>query len=182
MMREVLKLTNLIKEDIQLTVDIPSDHQDKKLPVLVLNIWVEDRFGDRGEQYQEIVHEFYEEEMVAPRVIGKESGLPERVKKTTLTQEIIRILKNTSKKKKKAAMMSRFTMKLKLSRYDKRERKDILAAGLKGFNRLEELDKEGKRNLNRSRNENRAARLLKIHEAKRSCYKGRGLEEEWREG
>ena len=55
MMREVLGMANSIEKDIQLTVDIPSDH--KKLPVLDLKMWVEDRVGERGEEYQEVVHD-----------------------------------------------------------------------------------------------------------------------------
>ena len=40
MMREVLKLANSIEEDIQLTVEVPSEKVDKKLPVLDLKLWV----------------------------------------------------------------------------------------------------------------------------------------------
>ena len=41
------------------------------------------------------MHEYYEKVMVAPRVIGRESALRERVKRETLTQEIIRMQRNT---------------------------------------------------------------------------------------
>ena len=37
--------------------------------------------------------------------------------------------------------MSRFAMKMMLSGYEKKTRKEILIAGIKGFKRLEELDK-----------------------------------------
>merc|ERR1711891_115226 len=100
--------------------------------------------------------------MVAPRVINKESALPERVKVTILTQEIIRILRNTSKSvRKEKDQMSRFSMKMMLSGYTKKDRKEILITGLKGFRRLEELEEQGKRSLNRNRRENYEARLLK---------------------
>ena len=177
MMREVLGMANSIEKDIQLTVDTPSNHRDKKLPVLDLKMWVEDRVGERGEEYQEVVHEFFEKEMVAPRLISKESALPTRVKMTTLTQEVIRIRKNTSgsiREKVKVAQMSRFAMKLMLSGYNKTERREILMAGMRGFERLEELEKNGKRSLNRNRKENYEARLLKKHGARSNWYKGRG--------
>ena len=162
-------MANSIERDIQLTVDIPSDYSDKKLPVLDLKMWVENRVGERGEEYQEVVHEFFEKEMVAPRLISRESALPTKVKMTTLTQEVIRIRKNTSRvirEKVKVAQMSRFAMKLMNSGYNKNERKEILVAGMKGFERLEELEKSGKRSLNRNRRENYEARLLKKHGAK----------------
>ena len=110
-------------------------------------------------------------------MIGWESALPERVKMTTLTQEIIRIRKNTSKALRetlKTEQMSRFAMKLMISGYDKKKRKEILKAGLKGFQRLEELERSGKRSLNRSRKENYEARLLSKHGAKSTWYKKRG--------
>ena len=91
MMIEVQKMANSLEKDIQLTIDVPSNYEDKKLPVLDLKMWTEDRKNENGGNYQEIMYQFYEKEMVAPRVINKESALPERVKATTLTQEIIRI-------------------------------------------------------------------------------------------
>ena len=48
MMREVLKLANTIEKDIQLTVEVPSEKQDKKLPVLDLKMWVSEKEGKRG--------------------------------------------------------------------------------------------------------------------------------------
>ena len=60
MMTEVQKMANSIQEDIQLTVDIPTDHPDKKLPVLDLRMWVEDRKGEKGEIFQEVLHQYYE--------------------------------------------------------------------------------------------------------------------------
>ena len=176
-MREVLQLANSIEKDIKLTADTPSDHKEKKLPVLDLQMWVEDRVGENGVTYQEIVHEYYEKDMVAPRVISKESALPDKVKLTTLTQEIIRIRKNTSetvREERKVGQMSRFAMKLMLSGYERKERREIILAGLKGFSRLEELDRKGKRSLNRSRKENYEARLLKKHGAKSNWYKRKG--------
>ena len=37
-MREVRKLANTIESDIQLTVDVPSENEDGKLPVLDLKV------------------------------------------------------------------------------------------------------------------------------------------------
>ena len=74
-MREVQKMANSLEPDIQLTVDTPSELADGKLPVLDLKMWMEERVGEGGVRYQEVVHEFYEKDMVAARVIGKESAM-----------------------------------------------------------------------------------------------------------
>ena len=60
-------------------MDVLSINADKKLPVLDLKMWTEERVGEKGESYQEIVYEYYEKEMVSKRVIDKNSALPERV-------------------------------------------------------------------------------------------------------
>ena len=123
MMREVQKLANSVETDIQLTVDTPSQNKDGKLPVLDLKMWIETRRTEHGQDVQEIMYQFYEKEMVAPRVINKKSALPDRVKHTTLTQEVIRKMRNTSKgirDKMKSDQMSKFAMKLMLYGYDKK--------------------------------------------------------------
>ena len=74
-------------------------------------MWVEDNIGEEGEVYSQVVYEHYEKEMVAKRVIDKDSALPERVKRTTLAQEVIRILRNTSetiREGKKAGQLTKF--------------------------------------------------------------------------
>ena len=91
--------------------------------------------------------------MVAPRVIRKDSALSERVKRQTLMQEIIRIRSNTNEKiqeERRIQQMSRFSWKLMLAGCDSRSRKEILLAGLQGFERLVELEKKGRRSPRRS--------------------------------
>ena len=126
MMREVLALANSIEKDIELTMDIPSHNPSGKLPVLDLMMWVETREGEEGSKYQEVMHEYYEKCMVAPRVIHQESALPEKVKRQTLTQEIIRIRKNTSERlrgAKKSEQMTRFNWKMWRSGYGAKSRR-----------------------------------------------------------
>ena len=128
-----------------------------------MKMWVEDR-KEHGMKYQEVMHEFFEKEMVSPRVIHQQSALAEKVKRTTLTQEIIRIRKNTSKRireDRKGGQMSRMMWKLWRSGYSEKSRREVIIAGLRGFKRLEDLESKGERSLNRSRRENWAARKLK---------------------
>ena len=97
-----------------------------------------------------------------------------------MLQEIIRIQRNTSeslREEKRVEHLTKFAWKLKNSGYDKRERKEIILAGMKGFKRLEELDRRGVRSINRSRKENYNLRQLKKHRAKTGWYK-KGEEKE----
>ena len=74
MMREILKMANTIEEDIKLTANMPSINHEKKLPVLYVKIWEEERQTDRGVKYNVVMHDFYEKAMVTPRLIGRESA------------------------------------------------------------------------------------------------------------
>ena len=56
---------------------------------------------------------------------------------------------------------------------DSKSRKEILLAGLKGFERLVELEKKGRRSVNRSRRENYETRMLKKYGAKKNWFKDR---------
>ena len=169
MMREILKMANTIEPDIEVTADIPSENEEGKLPVLDLKMWVEQIEGEGGESYPELRHEYYEKGMVAPRVIDQKSALSERIKRTTLTQEVIRIRKNTSssiRDGKKGEQMTRLSWKMWRSGYNEKSRREIIIAGLKGFQRLVDLEEKGIRSLNRSRRENWAARRLKKFRAR----------------
>ena len=175
MMREVVAMANTLEKDIQLTMDVPSTNSDGKLPVLDLKMWVEEREGEKGERYAEIMHEYYEKEMVSKRVIGKDSALSEKVKCTTLAQEVIRMLRNTSesiREERKKEQLTNLAVKLKNSGYNERSRREILLSGIRGFERIMEDVKKGRRSLNRSRRENMEVRMLKKYGAKSRWFKG----------
>ena len=59
-------------------------------------MWLEQRWTNEGTEYQEVVHTFYEKPMVTPLMIMRDSALPYKIKWQTLTQEVIRVRKNTS--------------------------------------------------------------------------------------
>ena len=67
--------------------------------------------------------------------------------------------------------MNRMMWKMWRSGYSEKSRREIMVAGLKGFKRLEDLEKVGKRSLNRRRAENWASRKLKKYSARTSWYK-----------
>ena len=51
---------NTIHESIVLETDCPSNHQDRKLPILDLKVWLQETNGR-----QKIMHEFYQKEVSA---------------------------------------------------------------------------------------------------------------------
>ena len=157
-----------------MTVEFPSEKTDKKLPVLDLKMWIGERVSSQGVKYSQVDYEFYEKEMVTPRVLNSESALSDRIKRQTLANEIIRIRKNTcenEREKLKSEQMIKFAWKLYLSGYNNKSRREILLSGLKGFEKLIELDRNGTRSLYRSRQEDFTIRMIKKHGEKRKYNK-----------
>ena len=58
-----------------------------------------------------------------------------------------------------------------ICKYDSRIKREILVAGMKGFEKMVEMDKRGVRSLYRNRWENFNARMLKKHNVKKNWYK-----------
>ena len=121
MMNKIKDIGNSIHESIQLEVDYPSLHEDNKLPLLDIKIWIE-KEGDHQEERQEhreegekegdteetdlkkvfrkkgkkkktkILHEFYQKEVASKSTINARSAMSWKDKRTIITQEILRIL------------------------------------------------------------------------------------------
>ena len=84
----VARMANSICPIIQKTEDCPGLNSDGKLPILDLKVWVDIQ--------GEIFYEFYMKEMVRRSLMLARSAMPAKVKRASLTQEALRILRNTS--------------------------------------------------------------------------------------
>ena len=104
-------------------------------------------------------------------VISADSALPWVQKRTVLTQECIRRLLNTKKELncgKKQAILSDFMQALKNSGYTVQFRKEILSAGVKGYNMILAADQKGERPMFRRKEWRRAARWMEGQKRKKS--------------
>ena len=78
------------------------------------------------------------------------SAMPDTVKRSTLTQEVLRILRNTSPSlpwEEKADMLSDFCLRMKISGYRERYRETIIRSALAAWDKVEEKDRTGERPL-----------------------------------
>ena len=92
---ELLKqIGNGIHKSIQLEIDYPEKHEDKKMPLLDVKVWMMER-NDRNKKV--IMYEHYRKEMASRMKIHQRSAIPYRDKMNILTQEVIRTLKNCSR-------------------------------------------------------------------------------------
>ena len=84
--------------------------------------------------------------------------MPEKVKITTMVQEVMRRLMNMSKhvpKEETNNELGKFTEKMKRSGYGEKMRNMVIVAGMKGFNRMRREDEAGIRKLYRKKTASR---------------------------
>ena len=81
---------NRIHPSIQLEVDFPSRHYEKSVPILDLREWTDQT--ENGEY--RVMHEFYRKDVSSKAVVDARSALPWNIKRTVLTQEVLRIMLN----------------------------------------------------------------------------------------
>ena len=102
-MQIVKEIGDSIHSSMRLDTDTPSQHEDQKLPILDLKVWIEkilrinkdENNGGRENNKEEtyiVLHEFYSKEMSTKSVINVRSAMPMKMKRTVLTQEVLRVL------------------------------------------------------------------------------------------
>ena len=107
--------------------DFPSRNKDQKLPILDLKVWVRDD--------NVIMHEFYRKSMACRTLIMGRSAMPRSMKRSVLTQEGIRILRNCSEDlpwHKIEELLTDFSLRMKLSGYNENYRYNIIKSSITG--------------------------------------------------
>ena len=121
------EIGNSISNFIKLTADYPSKHENGFMPLLDIQVRVVDNQVD---------YKFYSKPMSNPYVILANSALPEQMKRNSLVQEAIRRLRNTKRDTEwetKAAILSEFVYKMKISGYSEKFRLEIIQAAVRGY-------------------------------------------------
>ena len=167
-MREFVKLGSSVNPDVQLTGDCPSNHLSGKMPALDTQIWVENR---------QIRFEHYRKPMSNPLVMMECSAMPTKVKRTTLTQEVVRILRNISKELPKETAnkhLSEFSSRMMASEYTEKFRLEVIKAGVEGFEKMIKVEEAGGRPVNRPRTWETDRRQEKKQLKKRNWFSSGG--------
>ena len=150
-MEVVQKLANQINPMIQLTLETPCNFTNGKMPVLDVTVNVNPAENNR------IDFEFFEKPTKNPRVILASSALSWSQKRTILTQECLRRLRNTKLElgpEVQKMHLDKYMLKLKNSGYNNKFRQEILDSGLKAYQKMLDDDKNGVKPLYRNRNWN----------------------------
>ena len=157
-----------VDPNLKFEVDVPSYHDDKKIAVLDLKIGLNEETENR------IDFEFYEKPTKNPKLILAESAINASSKRTILTQECLRRIRNTKLELGKSVRnehLNRFMIKMKNSGYSKNYRIQILDSATKAFDKMLEEDKNGTKPLYRNRTWNKDLRLKSKENKRNKWYK-----------
>ena len=179
-MREIRKLSDSLLDFIKMKEDVPANHESGKLPMLDFQVWKEEVEQEDGTQTL-LMHEFYEKKMTSKFVIMESSALPKRMKITTLSQEVVRRMRNTSRgvsSQRRGEILSEFMLKLRRSGYSEADRLNICTSGLRGYLRMVRTEMSGGRRVNRPRQDGEHERRMKRLTGKVSWFKTKKRKED----
>ena len=166
-MEVVVNIAESVDGIIKFSFDIPSNHKSCKLPVLDVELNI-NKIKENLVEY-----EFYEKPTKNKRVIFKDAALPSNQKRTILTQECLRRLRNTKVElgeQIRVKHLNNFMLVMKNSGFNEKYRTEILDSALSAFDKILLEDKSGTKPLFRSRDWNKEERNKKKNDRKNNWY------------
>ena len=139
-MKEVASIAESVDGILKFTFDIPSIHESGKIAVLDVCVNINKEEGNR------IDVEYYEKPTKNRRGILQDAALPSRQKRTILTQECLRRLRNTKVELGRDVQvkhLNNFMLDMKNSGYSEKYRTEILNSALLAFEKMTSDDKAG---------------------------------------
>jgi hypothetical protein len=128
-------IANAIHPQIQLTVDVPGNHPDNRMPVLDLKMWV----APDHQGVPTVHHSFYKKPVSSPYTIKSSSAMSAAVKRHTHFQEALRRLRNVDPSQpwaEKAWHLTTWGNMLRVSGYTAQYRHRILVGAILRHNKL----------------------------------------------
>ena len=126
---ECRKAMNSINPDIQFTTEVAEDYPEQRLPTLDTYIWV-DEFGI-------VRHSYFQKGMKSPLLLMQESAMSDNQKFAILSNELIRRVEKVGEgvpQDEKLEITERFIQEMINSGYARKNIRETVISGLKGFN------------------------------------------------
>ena len=145
-MRILRDVGNDIHFSIELETDCPSNHDNGKMPILDMLIWVSED--------NTILHEFYMKGVSSRYTVHARSAMAIGTKRQILTQDALRILLNCSKTlpwEEKAHHLEEYVARLQYSGYDQKFRYEIINSAVMAYHKIQANDSSGIRPMYRPR-------------------------------
>ena len=148
-MARILQEANSIAPWLQFTSVSSADNVTRTVPMLDMQMSVQ-----HTQQGELVRYSFYEKASTSGKVLMYESAMSVNTKVTTLANEIVRRQRNTDRlwgPEHRAAITTKFMVKLRDSGYPEKVRLRILHAGIQGYYRMVVDERRGRRQINRPR-------------------------------
>ena len=174
-MKRLQEIGNGIHPSIQLTVDYPSKNESGRVPILDTEQWIQKVDVD-GESKSQIIFSHYVKPMASRHVIHRSSAQPIKMKLNVLTADLVRIMRNVSRKcpdAEREEHVQKFVRRMQFSGYSKKERYYVYQKAKQRYDEMVRKMEEGIQPLYRSRNWNKEERQ-KNKEAKRNSWFKKG--------
>ena len=124
---ELTEIANNVMEGIKMECDLPSNHSNQKLPILDMEVWLEEDGS--------VLYQHYEKPMASKLVISERSAHSNSSKRSVHINELTRRMYNTSRKlnwdEHVAPVLSEYLGRMMAAGYSESYRKDILENALR---------------------------------------------------
>ena len=148
------------------------------MPILDLKVWLASIFDETIHESRVLVlHEYYHKDVASRAVISARSAVPWRDKRTILTQEVLRVLRNCSKYlpwSEVCAHVETYCARMQFSGYDKRFRTQVVRSALNAYDKMVEKDANGEEPMYRPRSWKRIERAKSRRAKMSEWFKGGG--------
>ena len=173
-MKLIQSIANTIHPSIRMTIDYPSRYEEGKVPMLDVKMWIGEVNG-----VSKIIYEHYEKVIATKMVIHAKSAIPMQVKRTVLTQEMLRILLHCSTDLPWVIVqqhMSKFTLKMQYSGYNQAFRHDVTKSAIDAYRNMRECEAKDIRPLYRPKTWHKAERMEQKEKKKNEWYRRGGFD------
>ena len=151
----MLEIQNSIFPCLKFEMETPEMFTESKLPTLDFTCWT---VGNK------LMYSFFQKPVAKKKLIQRKSALGENCKVASLSQNMVRRMKNTSEDlpdSERVSIINEYSAQLRDSGYSVTQTRRIVSAGLTGYQRLVEKWKKGEAILHRSASEGFSARSKK---------------------
>ena len=177
-MNKLKQIANDIHPSIHVKIDVPSDHQNRRLPILDTEQWIEE-VEVNGVKKKQILHSHYMKPMANKHVVHRDSGISYQSKINILVADLVRIMCNVSrlcKEEERTRRVQEFMTRMQYSGYSKSERSAVLIKANHKYEKKIEEDTTGERPMYRSKTWNAEERRKEKIAKKTNWYKKGGYD------
>lgn len=174
-MKLLQTIANTIHHSIRMTIDYPSKYADGKVPMLNVKMWIEEMNGRRL-----ILYEHYEKKMATKMVVHAKSAIPMKVKRTVLTQEVLRIMLHCSTTLPWEVVrdhINKCMMKMQFSGYEQAFRYEVVKSAINAYQTMMNNEEMEIRPIHRPKDWHRVERMEEKEKKRKNWYKQGGFED-----